>query len=135
MFSQARIIEAMADFEHLIKSFDVSDQLDDIASADPPAYLRRCFAEGSSSPSLGWRRIQQLAVCAMLLDAILDDRDYEIFERELISDWRVHYSARCAKLKELALQALQRILEHEKPEDSEAVAELELLQNRLSGDG
>jgi hypothetical protein len=125
----------MADFEHLVKSFDVSDQLDEIASADPPAYLHRCFAEGASSPSLSWRRIQQLAVCAMLLDAIVDDRDYEIFERELISDWRVHYRARCGKLKELALQVLQRILERDKPEDGEAVAELELLQNRLSGAG
>jgi hypothetical protein len=125
----------MADFEHLVKSFDVSDQMDDIASADPAAYLRRCFAEGCSSPSLPWRRIQQLAVCAMLLDAIVDDRDYEIFERELISDWRVHYGARCAKLKELAQQALQRILDRDQPEDAEALAELTLLQNRLSGAG
>jgi hypothetical protein len=133
MFSHARIIEAMADFEHLVKSFDVSDQLDDIASADPPAYLRRCFAEGGSAPSLSWRRIQQLAVCGMLLDAIVDDRDYEFFERELISDWRVHYGARCANLKELAMQALQRILERDKPEDAETSAELELLHSRLSG--
>ena len=57
MFSHARIIEAMADFEHLVKSFDISDQLDDIASADPPAYLRRCFAEGCSAPALSWRRV------------------------------------------------------------------------------
>lgn len=125
----------MADFEHLVKSFDVSDQLDDIASADPPAYLRRCFAEGGSAPGLSWRRIQQLAVCAMLLDAIVDDRDYEIFERELISDWRLHYGARCTRLKQLALQALQRILERDKPEDAEALAELTLLQNRLAGAG
>jgi hypothetical protein len=74
-------------------------------------------------------------VCAMLLDAIVDDRDYEIFERELISDWRAHYGARCAKLKELAQQALQRILELDKPEDAEALAELTLLQSRLSGAG
>jgi hypothetical protein len=125
----------MADFEHLVDSFDVRDQLDDIASADPPAYLRRCFAEGSSAPALSWRRIQQLAVCAMVLDAILDDRDYEFFERELISDWRVHYAARCAKSKELARQALQRILERDKPQDTDAVAELELLQNRLGSAG
>ncbi len=38
----------MAGFEHLIKSYDVRDLLDDIASSDPPAYLKRCFAEGSS---------------------------------------------------------------------------------------
>ena len=54
----------------------------------------------------------------MVLDAIVDDRDYEFLERELISDWRVHYGARCAKLKELALQALQRILERDKPQDA-----------------
>lgn len=125
----------MADFEHLVKSFDISDQLDDIASADPPAYLHRCFAEGGSAPSLSWRRIQQLAVCAMLLDAIVDDRDYEFFEHELISDWRVHYGARCAKLKVPAMQALQRIQERDKPQDAEARAELELLQSRLSGAG
>jgi hypothetical protein len=125
----------MADFEHLMKSFDVRDQLDDIASADPPAYLRRCFAEGTSAAVLSWRRVQQLAVCAMVLDAIVDDRDYEFFERELISDWRIHYAARCAKLKELSQQALQRILERDQPQDPDAVAELELLQNRLAGAG
>jgi hypothetical protein len=125
----------MADFEHLVKSFDVRDQLDDIASADPPAYLHRCFAEGNSAPMLSWRLVQQLAVCAMVLDAIVDDRDYEFFERELISDWRIHYAARCAKLKELAHQALQRVLERDKPQDADAVAELELLQNRLAGAG
>ena len=125
----------MADFEHLVKSFDVRDQLDDIASADPPAYLRRCFAEGNSAPVLSWRRVQQLAVCAMVLDAIVDDRDYEFFEHELISDWRIHYRGRCAKLKELSQQALQRILERDKPEDTDALAELELLQNRLAGVG
>ncbi|GEM_PF-6307103 len=31
----------MAAFEHLIESYDVGDLLDDIASADPPAYLHR----------------------------------------------------------------------------------------------
>ena len=85
----------MAGFEHLIQSYDVGDLLDEIASADPPAYLRRCFAEGSSSPVLSWPRVQQLAVCAMVLDAIVNDRDYEILERELIADWRVHYARAC----------------------------------------
>ena len=51
----------MAAYEHLVKSYDVRDLLDDIASADPPAYLRRCFAEGYSAPSLSWSRVQQLA--------------------------------------------------------------------------
>jgi hypothetical protein len=36
----------MAAYEHLVKSYIVRDPLDDIASADPPAYLRRCFAGG-----------------------------------------------------------------------------------------
>jgi hypothetical protein len=129
----ARIIQAMAGFEHLVKSYDVRDLLDDIASADPPAYLKRCFAEGSSAPHLSWPRVQQLAVCAMVLDAILNDRDYEFLERELISDWRMHYSAACAKLKEPAHQALLRVLEREKPDDPESSSELEMLEHRLGG--
>jgi hypothetical protein len=31
----------MASYEHLLKSYDVDDPLDEIASADPPAFLRR----------------------------------------------------------------------------------------------
>jgi hypothetical protein len=123
----------MAGFEHLIESYDVSDLLDDIASADPAAYLHRCFAEGSSSPSLSWPRVQQLAVCAMVLDAIVNDRDYGFLERELIADWRVHYAKACAKMKDLALQALRRVLERERPKDVDAAAELEILVNRLAG--
>jgi hypothetical protein len=121
----------MAGFEHLVKSYDVGNQLDDIASADPPAYLRRCFAEGLSAPVLSWSRVQQLAVCAMVLDAVIDDRDYEFFERELIADWRVHYAKTCAKLRATALQALHRVLERDRPEDLDAAAELETLANRL----
>jgi hypothetical protein len=123
----------MAGFEHLIESYDVGDLLDDIASADPAAYLHRCFAEGSSTPSLSWPRVQQLAVCAMVLDAIVNDRDYEFFERELIADWRVHYAKACAKMKDLALQALRRVLERDRPKDVDAAAELETLVNRLAG--
>jgi hypothetical protein len=123
----------MAAFEHLLKSYDVGDQLDDIASADPPAYLRRCFAEGVSAPSLSWVRVQQLALCAMVLDAIVNDRDYEIFERELIADWRVHYAKPCAKFKDVALEALRRIRERERPEDSDAASELDTLIARLAG--
>jgi hypothetical protein len=121
----------MAGFEHLVKSYDVGDLLDEIASAEPPAYLRRCFAEGISAPSLSWRRVQQLAVCAMVLDAILDDRDYGFFEHELIADWRMHYATACAKLRELAQQALRRALERERPEDPDAAAELDTLAARL----
>jgi hypothetical protein len=123
----------MAAFEHLIQSYDVGDLLDDVASAEPPAYLRRCFAEGSSAPALSWPRVQQLAVCAMVLDAIVNDRDYEFFEHELIADWRVHYSRACMKFKDTAVQALRRVLERFRPADAEAVAELETLINRLGG--
>jgi hypothetical protein len=124
---------SMAGFEHLVQSYDVGDLLDDIASADPPAYLRRCFAEGSSAPSLSWPRVQQLAVCGMLLDAIVNGRDYELFEHELIADWRVHYARACMKIKDTALQALRRVLERFRPTDAEAAAELETLIGRLAG--
>ena len=123
----------MAGFEHLIKSYNVRDLLDDIASSDPPAYLKRCFAEAISAPQLSWPRVQQLAVCAMVLDAIVNDRDYENFEHELISDWRLHYRLAFGRLKDPALEALRRILEREKPDDPEAASELELLEQRLGG--
>jgi hypothetical protein len=123
---------AMAAYEHLVKSYDVRDLLDDIASADPPSYLRRCFAEGCSAPSLSWSRVQQLAICAMVLDAMVNGREYDIFEHELIADWRIHYGGACAKLKDIAVQALRRILERERPQDPDAAAELELLASSLS---
>jgi len=123
----------MAGFEHLIQSYDVGDLLDEIASAEPPAYLRRCFAEGSSAPVLSWHRVQQLAVCAMVLDAIVNDRDYEFLEREMIADWRMHYARACIKIKDTALQALHRVLARDRPADPDAAAELETLANRLAG--
>jgi hypothetical protein len=123
----------MAGFEHLVESYDVGDLLDDIGSADPPAYLRRCFAEGLSAPVLSWHRVQQLAVCAMVLDAIVNDRDYEFFEHELIADWRIHYAKAGAKMKDLSVQALHRVLERDRPKDADAAAELEVLTNRLAG--
>lgn len=122
----------MAGLEHLIQSYDVGDLLDDIASSDPPAYLRRCFAEGASAPALSWPRIQELAVCAMVLDAIVNDRDYDFFERELIADWRVHYARACMKIKDIALLALRHVLERARPPDAQAVAELETLAARLA---
>ena len=121
-----------ASYEHLVKSYDVGDLLDDIASADPPAYLRRCFAEGYSAPSLSWARVQQLAVCAMVLDAVVNGREYEFFEHELIADWRVHYTGGCAKLKDTAAQILRRILERDRPQDPDAAAELEQLTSSLA---
>lgn len=122
----------MVAYEHLVKSYNVSDQLDDIASADPPAYLRRCFAEGYSASSMSWRRVQQLAVCAMVLDSIVNGREYEFFEHELIADWRIHYAGGCAKLKDIAVQALRRVLERDKPQDPDAATELEQLSSSLS---
>lgn len=126
-------MEPMAAYEHLLKSYDVGDLLDEIASADPPAYLRRCFAEGCSAPVLSWGRIQQLAACAMVLDAVVNDRDYEFFEHELIADWRIHYVVPCARLKDAALQAMRRVLDRERPQDPDAAAELEQLASRVAG--
>jgi hypothetical protein len=123
----------MAAYEHLVKSYDVRDLLDDIASADPPAYLRRCFAEGCSAAVLSCPREQQLAVCAMVLDAIVNGREYEVFEHELISDWRIHYAGVCAKLKDTAVQALRRALDRDRPQDPAAAAELEQLASSLAG--
>ena len=122
----------MAVYEHLVKSYDVGDLLDDIASADPPAYLRRCFAEGYSASRLSWARVQQLAVCAMVLDAIVNGREYGLFEQELIADWRTHYASPCTKLKDTAVQALRRCLERDRPQDPDAAAELEQLASSLS---
>jgi hypothetical protein len=119
-------------YEHLVKSYDVGDLLDDIASADPPAYLRRCFAEGYSASLLSWARVQQLAVCAMVLDAVVNGRDYDLFEHELIADWRVHYAGACAKQKDTALLALRRVLERDRPQDPDAAAELEQLAGSLA---
>jgi hypothetical protein len=123
----------MAAFEHLLKSYDIGDQLDEIASADPPAYLHRCFAEGLSAPTLSWVRVEQLCVCAMVLDAIVNDRDYEFFERELIADWRVHYAKTCANMKDLGLQGLHRAQGRDPPLDPETQGELETLVGRLAG--
>ncbi len=122
----------MAGFEHLLKSYDVSDTLDDIASADPPAYLRRCFAEGCSTPSLSWARMQQLALCAMVLDSIVNDREYDAFEPELIADWRVHYGHACAHVRDTAVLALRRALDVLRPRDPDAAAEMEELERRLT---
>jgi hypothetical protein len=122
----------MAAFEHLLKSFDIGDELDDIASSDPPAYLRRCFAEGISTPDLSVARVQQLTVCAMVLDSILNDREYPGLEPELIADWRAHYASKCARMKDTAVAALRRALENLRVRDPDAAAELEELEQRLA---
>jgi hypothetical protein len=117
----------MTGFEHLLQSCDVGDMLDDIASADPPAYLRRCFAEGCSSETLSWPRIQQIGLCAMVLDSILNNRDYDGFEPELISDWRLHFGHACAQMRDLALEALGRAgsMPAVVPDAAPEIAELE----------
>ena len=122
----------MAGFEHLLESCDVGDMLDDIASADPPAYLRRCFAEGCSAPSLSWTRVQQLALCAMVLDAIVNHRDYAGLEPELIVDWRLHYAQACGQMQALAVLALRRAQEAAKAHDPDAAVELAELEQRLA---
>ena len=122
----------MTGFEHLLKSYDIGDQLDDIASADPPAYLRRCFAEAVSTPELSNTRVQQLAVCAMVLDSIVNDRDYDAMEPELIADWRAHYGPVCAHLKETAVPAVRRAVDQLRTRDTDAAAELEELERRLA---
>ena len=122
----------MAGFEHLLNSYDVRDQLDDIASSDPPAYLRRCFAECLSSPELSLVRVQQITVCIMVLDSILTDRDYEPLEPELIADWRAHFGSACARIKETAAAAARRALEILRRQDPEAVPEFEALAQRLA---
>ena len=122
----------MADFEHLLKSYDVADALDDIASSDPPAYLRRCFAEGISTPALSLPRVQQLALCGMVLDSILNDRAYAGLEPELIADWRAHYGQSCAHMRDTAVAALHRAHEHLLAQDPDAAAELEELERRLA---
>src|SRR3981189_2194752 len=122
----------MAVYEHLVKSYDVGDLLDDIASADPPAYLRRCFAEGYSASRLSWARVQQLAVCAMVLDAIVNGSEYEFFEHELIADWRIHYAGGCAKLKGSASETLRPVPERDRPQDPDAAAGLGRLESSLA---
>jgi hypothetical protein len=132
MFSHDEDNGTMAAFEHLLKSYDVGDLLDDIASSDPPAYLRRCFAEGISTPTLSFVRAQQLAVCGMVLDSILNDRDYESLEPELIADWRAHYGVICARMKDAAAAALRRAADHLRGQDPDSAAELEELEHRLA---
>ena len=121
----------MEGFEHLLSPDQVSDMLDGIASADPPSYLRRCFAEGCSSPRLSWARVLELALCAMVLDSIIDARDYGL-EPELIADWRLHYAQACSRMRELAVSALRRAQEIATPPSPDAATELAELERRLA---
>ena len=121
----------MSSFEHLLQSCDVGDMLDEIASADPPSYLRRCFAEGCSSPSLSWSRVQELALCAMVLDSILNNREYDGLEPELVADWRVHFAGSCAQMRPIALEALRRAGELPAV-PADAAPELAEIEHRLA---
>ncbi len=124
----------MAEAEHLIKSYDVESLLDEIASADPPAYLHRCFAEGIAAAQLSWTRIQQLAVCAMVIDAVVDGQTYAGLEEELIADWHEHYLSQFASLKPLAAKVLQGVIDRGAASlEPEALAQLQQLQHRLAG--
>jgi hypothetical protein len=122
----------MTGFEHLFKTYDIGDQLDDIASADPPAYLRRCFAEGLSTPELSLPRVQQIAVCGMVLDAVVHDRDYDALEPELIADWRAHYEPACERMRDTAVAALRRAIDQLRERDQDAARELEEIEHRLA---
>jgi hypothetical protein len=124
----------VAEAEHLIESYDVESLLDEIASADPPAYLHRCFAEGTAAAQLSWTRIQQLAVCAMVIDAVVDGQTYAGLEEELIADWHEHYLGQFASLKPLAAKVIQGLIERGAGSiEPEALAQLRQLQLRLAG--
>jgi hypothetical protein len=124
-------MDLMKGFEHLLSPDEVSDMLDEIASADPPSFLRRCFAEGCSSPRLSWARARELALCAVVLDSIINDRDYGL-EPELIADWRLHYAQACSHMRDLAVSALRRAQEIASPPGPDAASELAELERRLA---
>jgi hypothetical protein len=135
MFAYVGDNGTVQDFAHVFNSYDLADLLDDIASADPPAYLRRCFAEGLAATQLSWSRVQQLAGCALVVDAVADTREYEGLEPELLADWRLHFATPFAALKAPAVAVLQRIVAANPPlavVQSEAAAELAELQRRLA---
>jgi hypothetical protein len=135
MFAYVGDNESVQGFEHLFNTFDFDDQLDDIASADPPAYLRRCFAEGLAAPHLTLVRLQQLAACAIVVDAVLHERAYDGLESELVADWRRHYPTAFAALQAPAVAALERALEYQPPlAEPDAAAEVRELEHRLAGD-
>ena len=125
----------MQAFDHLLKSYDIGDELDEIASADPPAYLRRCFAEALAAPRLSEHRLLQVVVCALVVDSVVHERDYEDLEPELIADWRMHYGQVFAQFKPAAIQALQRAASPGSLlADATATAELAELERRLAAD-
>ena len=69
MFAHGEDNAAVAQFDSVFKP-----------DADPPAYLRRCFAEGLSDGPLSWLLVQQLAAGAIAIDAIVDGGNYPELE-------------------------------------------------------
>jgi hypothetical protein len=124
----------VADFANLFKSYELGDLLDAIASADPPAFLHRCFAEGLATPHLTHVHVQELAGCALVLDALIHEHEYTALEPELIADWRVHYAAAWPPLLAPARAALHRAAEQDTGLSPDASAELGELQNRLEAE-
>ena len=68
----------------------------------------------------------------MVLDSILNGRDYETLEPELIADWRAHYLQNCTHLRDSAVAALRRARETLQPADAQASEELAELEHRLA---
>ena len=70
----------------------------------------------------------------MVLDSIVNDREYDVLEPELIADWRVHYGHACAHVKDAAV--LRRCAGGSKraaaAQDPDAAAEMEELERRLT---
>jgi hypothetical protein len=132
MFAYGEDNGSVPAFAQLLKSVDLADLIDEIASANPPAYLRRCFAEGLSSPRLSDTHARQVVGCAVVLDAVVNEREYAGFEPELIADWRVHYGKALVPLEALAVRALQRAADQD---DAFAAADsgddIKELQRRL----
>jgi len=133
MFAHDEDNGRVQEFEHLLRSYDLNDLLDDIASADPPKYLRRVFAEGVAVPHLSWKLVQHLAGCAVVLDAVVNSRDYPELEPELIADWRAHDGPALSALRPAAAASLQRALASDAVlAEPSASAELEDLEQRVA---
>jgi hypothetical protein len=134
MFAHREDNGTVPEFANLLQSYDLGALVDEIASADPPAFLHRCFAEGLAEPHLTHNHVQELAGCALVLDALLHGREYPALEPELIADWRVHHAKAWAPLAAPAAAALHRAAEQDTSLSAEAAAELGELQSRLAAD-
>jgi hypothetical protein len=132
MFAYDEDNETVTAFEELLKSLTIADLLDEIAGANPPAFLRRCFAEGLSSPRLYDAYARQVVGCAIVLDAVVNEREYPGVEPELIADWRTHYGRTLVSLEPLAVRALRRAAEQDDAlSTGDTGEEIQELQRRL----